>query len=129
MKLDEPDKRRFDDRPASGKIKIHENGRRFALENPGNIRDLLRMLDVELLPRIDSANMRVAPGFVGRDYRHLESDLVLEAPIRPAAADSNMGKTIAGDLIDQGAAKKATMRASRRRSTHSAPHARAPATE
>ena len=32
--------------------------------------------------------MRVTPTrFVGRDYRHVESDLVLQAPIRPGDAD------------------------------------------
>jgi predicted transposase YdaD len=62
---------------------FHENGLKFLLENPGNVRDLLQLLDVKLVPRIDFARMRVVPGrFVQRDYRHLESDLVLQAPIK-----------------------------------------------
>jgi hypothetical protein len=62
---------------------FHENGLKFLLENPGNVRDLLRLLDVKLVPRIDFAHMRVVPGrFVQRDYRHLESDLVLQAPVK-----------------------------------------------
>ena len=64
-----------------------ENGLKTVLENPGNVHDMLQLLDVQLLPRIDFTKMDVAPGcFVARDYRHLESDLVLQAPIRPAEA-------------------------------------------
>ena len=63
---------------------FHENGLKFVLENSGNVHDLLQLLDVRLLPRINFKKMRVVPGrFVGRDYRHLESDLVLQAPIQP----------------------------------------------
>ena len=69
---------------------FHENGLKFALENPGNVHDLLQMLEVPLLPRIDFTQMRVVPGrFVGRDYRHLESDLVLQAPIRPRPGEKH----------------------------------------
>ena len=51
---------------------FHENGLKFVLENPGNVRDLLQLLGVSLLPRIDFSHMQVVPGrFVGRDYRHL----------------------------------------------------------
>jgi hypothetical protein len=65
---------------------FHENGLKFLLENPGNIHDLLQLLDVQLLPRIDFTQMHVVPGrFVGRDFRHIESDLVLQAPIRAEA--------------------------------------------
>jgi hypothetical protein len=63
---------------------FHENGFKFLLENPGNVRDLLHLLEVQLLPRIDFDRMRVVPGrFVQRDYRHLEADLVLQAPVKP----------------------------------------------
>jgi hypothetical protein len=69
---------------------FYENGLKFMLENPGNVHDLLQMLDVKLLPRIDFAKMRVVPGrFVGRDYRHLESDLVLQARVRPGPGDKH----------------------------------------
>ena len=65
---------------------FHENGLKFILENPGNIRDLLQILQVHLLARIDFKKMCVVPGrYVQRDYRHLESDLVLRAPVQPAA--------------------------------------------
>ncbi len=63
---------------------FHENGLKFMLENPGNVRDLLQLLGVELLPRIDFARMQVVPGrFVQREFRHVEADLVLQAPLRP----------------------------------------------
>jgi hypothetical protein len=66
---------------------FQENGLKFVLENPGNARELLQLLHFQLLPRIDFANMRVVRGnYVGRDYRHLESDLVLQAPIKPGHA-------------------------------------------
>jgi hypothetical protein len=53
------------------------------LENPGNVRDLLRLLGVPVVPRIDFTRMQVEPAqFVQRDYRHLESDVVLRAPLR-----------------------------------------------
>ena len=80
---------------------FHENGLKFVLENPGNVRDLLHILDVKLLPRIDFSEMRVVPGhFVGRDYRHLESDLVLHAPIRSEVAGSEPRKIILYILIE-----------------------------
>jgi hypothetical protein len=60
-----------------------ENGLKAVLENAGNVRDLLRLLRVGAVERIDFARMRVEPAhFVQRDYRHLESDLVLSAPLR-----------------------------------------------
>lgn len=69
---------------------FHENGLKFVLENPENIRDLLQLLDVKLVPRIDFSKMHVVPGrFVGRDYRHLECDLVLQAPVRPSGEDTH----------------------------------------
>jgi hypothetical protein len=65
---------------------FQENGLKLMLENPGNVHDVLKMLDVELLPRIDLTQMQVVPGrFVQRDYRHVESDLVLQAPVRSKA--------------------------------------------
>jgi hypothetical protein len=60
-----------------------ENGLKVLLENPGNVRDLLHLLDVPVVPRIDFTQMQVEPAqFVQRDYRHLESDVVLRAPLR-----------------------------------------------
>ena len=69
---------------------FHENGLKFVLENPGNVHDLLQLLGVQLLPRIDFSRMRVVPGrFVGRDYRHLESDLVLRPRCERVPAANN----------------------------------------
>ena len=63
-----------------------ENGLKVLLENPGNVRDLLHLLGVPAVPRIDFPHMQVEPAqFVQRDYRHLESDVVLRAPLRVAA--------------------------------------------
>jgi hypothetical protein len=60
-----------------------ENGLKVLMENPGNVRDLLTLLEVRAVPRIDFAQMQVEPAqFVQRDYRHLESDVVLRAPLR-----------------------------------------------
>jgi hypothetical protein len=60
-----------------------ENGLKVVLENAGNVRDLLRLLGVRAAERIDFARLRVEPAhFVQRDYRHLESDVVLSAPLR-----------------------------------------------
>jgi ElaB/YqjD/DUF883 family membrane-anchored ribosome-binding protein len=60
-----------------------ENGLKVLLENPDNVRDVLGILDVKVLPRIDFKRMTVErTHFVQRDYRHLESDVVLQAPLR-----------------------------------------------
>jgi Putative transposase, YhgA-like len=60
-----------------------ENGLKVLLENPGNVRDLLQLLEVQVVLRIDFTRMQVeAAQFVQRDYRHLESDVVLRAPLR-----------------------------------------------
>lgn len=60
-----------------------ENGLRVLLEAPGNVRDLLELLQVHLRQRIDFDQMRVSPTrFVQRDFRHREADIVLVAPLR-----------------------------------------------
>jgi hypothetical protein len=62
---------------------LPENGLKVLLENPGNVRDLLHLLAVPVVPRIDFTHMQVEPAqFVQRDYHHLESDVVLRAPLR-----------------------------------------------
>jgi hypothetical protein len=69
---------------------FHENGLKWVLENPANVRDLLQLLHVQLLPRIDFTQMAVVPGrFVERDFRHVESDLVLRAPLRPRSGNKS----------------------------------------
>lgn len=60
-----------------------ENGMKFVLENPANVRDLLALAGFDLLDWIDWPRMVVdRTTYVQRDYRHVESDLVLHAPIR-----------------------------------------------
>jgi hypothetical protein len=60
-----------------------EHGLKVLLENPGNVRNLLQLLAVRAVPRFDFTQMQVEPAqFVQRDYRHLESDVVLRAPLR-----------------------------------------------
>ena len=80
---------------------FHQNRLKFMLEHSGNVRDLLQLLDVQLLPRIDFSQMHVVPGrFIARDYRHLESDLVLQAPIQSGAAGTKHRRIILYILIE-----------------------------
>ncbi len=60
-----------------------QNGLRMLLQNPGNVRDLLALVDLESRELIDFDQMAPVPTtFVQRDYRHVEADLVLRAPLR-----------------------------------------------
>lgn len=62
---------------------FNQNGLKTLLESPANVRDLLRMLEPRYVDLIDFEHMKAEPAdFVGRDFRHLESDLVLRAPAR-----------------------------------------------
>jgi hypothetical protein len=59
-----------------------ENGIKMMLEHPANLRESLRMLPGRWSERIDFDRMElVKTTFVRRDYRHVESDLVLMAPL------------------------------------------------
>ncbi len=61
-----------------------ENGIKLLLENPRNVRDLFDLTGEEVVRLIDfSRAQRLRSTFVARDYRHVESDLVLTAPYRP----------------------------------------------
>jgi predicted transposase YdaD len=61
-----------------------ENGLKLLLEDPRNTEDLLRLTDFDLIAQIDFDRLElVRTSFVARDYRHLEADLVLRAPLRP----------------------------------------------
>ena len=63
-----------------------ENGMKLMLEDPLNVRDLLALLELEWLTLIDFDRMKlVQTTFVQRDYRHIESDVVLIAPLRRMA--------------------------------------------
>lgn len=60
-----------------------ENGLKMQMEHPGNVRDVLQLLDVKFVPQIGFDRMEVEPvHYVQRDYRHLEADIVLRAPLR-----------------------------------------------
>jgi hypothetical protein len=62
---------------------FHENGMKVMLENPRNVEELLAISGSSLAALIDFDQMRlVKRTFVKRDYRHIESDVVLTAPLR-----------------------------------------------
>jgi hypothetical protein len=59
-----------------------ENGTKMLLEHPANVRDLLRLVQAPWLDEIDFGHMQqIKTTFIRRDYRHLESDIVLTAPL------------------------------------------------
>jgi hypothetical protein len=59
-----------------------ENGLKVMLEDPRNVSDLLTLLNAKIHSRIDFEQMRVSPNrFIHRDYRHVEADVVLQAPL------------------------------------------------
>ncbi|MCP4286471.1 MAG: Rpn family recombination-promoting nuclease/putative transposase [Gammaproteobacteria bacterium] len=63
-----------------------ENGMKLLLSNPHNMRDLLALTGSELARRIDTDRMHLMPTtLVRQDYRHVESDLVLSAPLHAGA--------------------------------------------
>ncbi|MGH7201308.1 MAG: Rpn family recombination-promoting nuclease/putative transposase [Planctomycetaceae bacterium] len=62
-----------------------ENGIKLLLEHPANVRDLLRIAGTDLVDLIDLDRLTlIQTTFVERDYRHVESDVVLIAPIKAA---------------------------------------------
>jgi len=63
-----------------------ENGLKLLLENPANARDLLQLTEATEVRLIDFDRLTVArTTFVGRDYRHVEADVVLTAPVKRGA--------------------------------------------
>ena len=59
-----------------------ENGIKLLLENPSNVRDLLGLAGTDLVDLIDLERIElIKTTFVQRDYRHVESDVVLVAPL------------------------------------------------
>jgi hypothetical protein len=59
-----------------------QNGMKLLLENPHNVRDLLSIPELEIVKQIDFDHMtRLHTTFVQPDYRHLEADVVLRAPL------------------------------------------------
>ena len=60
-----------------------ENGMKLMLENPRNALDLLLLSGARMVELIDCDHLtRVKTTFVKRDFRHIESDVVLLAPLR-----------------------------------------------
>jgi predicted transposase YdaD len=59
-----------------------ENGLKLLLENAANVRDLLALADSPERDLIDFDKLtQERTTFVSRDYRHVEADLVLRAPV------------------------------------------------
>jgi Putative transposase, YhgA-like len=60
-----------------------QNGMKLLLENPANVRDVLNLVAPQFVDLIDFDRMKAEPAdFIARDFRHLEADVVLRAPIR-----------------------------------------------
>ncbi len=60
-----------------------ENSMKLMLENPRNARDLLLLSGAKVVELIDCDHLTwVKTTFVKRDYRHIESDVVLLAPVQ-----------------------------------------------
>jgi len=78
-----------------------ENGLKMLLENPGNVKDVLHLLAFRLIDRIDFTRMKAEPTrFVHRDYRHLESDVVLRAPLADVPGQAPRRQVIIYILIE-----------------------------
>ena len=61
-----------------------ENGMKLMLEHPANVRDVLRLVDVPWFDEIGFDRIQeIKTTFIRRNYRHLQSDIVLTA--RPSA--------------------------------------------
>ncbi len=59
-----------------------ENGMKMLLEHPANVRDVLRLADVRWFDQIGFDQLeQIKTTFIRRNYRHLQSDIVLTAPL------------------------------------------------
>jgi hypothetical protein len=62
---------------------FNENGMKLMLEHRYNVRDLLRLTQTDLAGRLNFRRLTREPTtYVQRDYRHVESDLLFQAPYR-----------------------------------------------
>ena len=78
-----------------------ENGMKLLLENPANVRDLLNIATADTAKLIDFNGMnRVQTTFVARDYRHVESDVVLSAPRKSGKGARSRRKLLVYILIE-----------------------------
>jgi Putative transposase, YhgA-like len=81
--------------------RFKDNSLKMLLEDPGNVRDLLRIAGTKTLDRIDFAGLQVErTTFVLRDYRHVEADLVLTAPLRSTPGEPARRRVIIYILIE-----------------------------
>jgi hypothetical protein len=70
-------------RPEDFARQFPENGMKLLLQRAENLRDLLHIVRLSLVDRLDFARLETDPTtYVQRDYRHLESDLVLRVPLK-----------------------------------------------
>jgi hypothetical protein len=59
-----------------------ENGMKMLLEHPANVRDVLRLADIPWFDQIGFDQLEhIKTTFIRRNYRHLQSDIVLTAPL------------------------------------------------
>src|SRR5438477_9532593 len=70
-------------RPEDFARQFPENGLKLLLQQPLNVRDLLRIARYRFTDRIDFDRLQPGPTtYVQRDHRHVESDVVLRGPLR-----------------------------------------------
>ncbi len=78
-----------------------ENGLKLLLENPLNVVDLLRLSVPDIVPMIEPGQLTtVQTTFVGSDYRHVQSDVVLVAPLRRAKTKRVLRRLLIYILIE-----------------------------
>ena len=78
-----------------------ENGIKLLLEHPLNVRELLLLLSVRWVKQIDFATLQlVKTTFIRRDFRHVESDIVLSAQLRPAGRKGSPRRLLIYLLIE-----------------------------
>ena len=78
-----------------------ENAIKLLLENPKNVRDLLALAGADVVKRIDLRRVElIRTTFVERDYRHVESDVVLVAPLRRRKGERTAKRLLIYILIE-----------------------------
>jgi len=74
---------------------------KLLLEDPRNVRDLLGIARADVLDFIDFDNLQsVKTTFVQRDYRHVETDVVLIAPLRDKRGRRSRRKVLIYILLE-----------------------------
>jgi len=80
---------------------FQENGMKLLLEDPRNVRELFGITRLELVKKIDFERLElVKTSFVHRDYRNVEADVVLTAPLRLEGKGRSRRKLILYILIE-----------------------------